>query len=117
MQISPLIVYIHAIWNFTTEKYVRHQNVFVQRSLDYFKKNGKGGEVGMRAKIGDVVQIDESLVYKTSTHKYKAIVLWDSFIGQLLLTKVGEYRPNWGTYESIAEVIGHVDLKKAATWQ
>jgi hypothetical protein len=71
----------------------------------------------MRAKTGDVVQIDESLVYKTSTCKYKAIVLWDSFTGQPLLTKVGEYHPHWGTYESIAEIIGHVDLKKAVSWQ
>ena len=47
MPISPLIVCTHAIWNFTTEKYARHQNVFVQKGLDYFKKNRKAGEVEM----------------------------------------------------------------------
>lgn len=54
MPINPLIVCTHAIWNFTTEKYVRHQNVFAQKGLDYFKKNGKGGEVGM-------IQIDMTM--------------------------------------------------------
>ena len=77
----------------------------------------KEGEVGVRVKTGDVVQIDESLVYKTSTRKYKAIVLWDSFTGQPLLTEVGRYRPHWGTYNSIAEIIGHIDLQQAVKWK
>lgn len=70
----------------------------------------------MRAKTGDVVLIDESLVYKTMNCKYKAIVLWDSFIGQPLLTEVGKYHPHWGTYESIAEIIGHIDLQQVVKW-
>lgn len=77
----------------------------------------KEGEVGVRAKTGDVVQIDEGLVYKTSTRKYKAIILWDSFTGQPLLTEVGRYRPHWGTYNSIAEIIGHIDLQQAVKWE
>ena len=77
----------------------------------------KEGEVGVRVETGDVVQIDESLVYKTSTRKYKAIVLWDSFTGQPLLTEVGRYRPHWGTYNSIAEIIGHIDLQQAVKWK
>ena len=70
----------------------------------------------MKAKNGDVVQINEGLVYHGSTRKYKAIVLWDSFTGQPLLTEVGKYKPHWGTYESIAEIIGHIDLEQAVKW-
>lgn len=65
---------------------------------------------------GDVVQIDESIVCTTGGPKYKAIVLWKGFNNQPLLTQVGEYRPHWGTYKSIADVIGHVDLEKAVKW-
>jgi len=71
----------------------------------------------MMARTGDVVLIDESLVYTTMSRKYKAIVLWDSFTGQPLLTEVGKYRPHWGTYESIAEIIGHIDLQQAVKWE
>ena len=76
-----------------------------------------GGEVGMMAKTGDVVLIDESLVYKTMNRRYKAIVLWEGFNNQPLLTEVGRYRPHWGTYESIAEIIGHIDLQQAVKWE
>ena len=71
----------------------------------------------MRAKTGDVVLIDESLVYKTMNRRYKAIVLWEGINNQPLLTEVGRYRPHWGTYESIAEIIGHIDLQQAVKWE
>lgn len=70
----------------------------------------------MKINEGDVVLIDEGLVYKGFERKYKAIILWKGFNNQPLLTKVGEYRPHWGTYDSIADVIGHVDLQKAVKW-
>ena len=71
----------------------------------------------MRAKTGDVVLIDESLVYKTMNRRYKAIVLWEGFNNQPLLTEVGRYCPHWGTYKSIAEIIGHIDLQQEVKWE
>ena len=67
----------------------------------------------MTVKEGDIVLVDESLHYKYFTKKYKAIVLWRGINQQPLLTNLGEWRPYWGTYETISEVLGHVDLEKA----
>lgn len=44
---------------------------------------------------------------------YKAIVLWRGLNNQPLITKFGEYNPCWSTYESIVEVVGHLDLQQA----
>lgn len=71
----------------------------------------------MKINEGDVVLIDEGLVYNGYERKYKAIILWKGFNNQPLLTEAGKYHPHWGTYASIADVIGHVDLKKAVKWE
>ena len=65
---------------------------------------------------GDIVEIDEGLMYLGYNYKYNAVVLWKSFNNQLLLTKVGEYRPYCGMYETIAHVVGHIDMEKAMKW-
>ena len=65
---------------------------------------------------GDIVEIDEGLVYLGYNRKYNAVILWKGFNNQPLLTKVGEYRPHWGTYESIVRIVGHIDMEKAVKW-
>lgn len=55
---------------------------------------------------GDIV-VDTT--FKFRSH---AVVLWGGFNGQPLLTGPEMYRPYWGTYEKIQEVIGHIDLEK-----
>ena len=75
------------------------------------------GEVAMKITNGDIVEIDEGLVYKGCICNYTAVVLWKGFNNQPLLTKVGEYRPHWGTYESIVRVVGHIDMEKAVKWE
>lgn len=70
----------------------------------------------LKAYAGDVVLIDEGLVYKYFSQKYKAIVLWNGINGQPLLTEVGKWKPQWGEYETIAEVLGKVDLEEAVKW-
>ena len=64
-------------------------------------------------KTGDIVHINMALVFPRSAYEYDAIVLWNSFNNQPLLTKVGEYRPFWASYEEIEKVIGHIDIDVA----
>lgn len=60
---------------------------------------------------GDIVIIDESLTYKYFAVKpYKALVIWNGFNGQPLVTPLDRWNPVWNSYSSIAEVVGHVDL-------
>ena len=70
----------------------------------------------IKYKEGDVVHINMGLAYKTYTTEYDAVLLWNGYGKQPLLTKVGEYRPFWATYEEIERVIGHIDLKEAVKW-
>jgi hypothetical protein len=72
--------------------------------------------VGLTITNGDIVEIDEGLMYLGYNYKYNAIILWKDFNNQPLLTKVGEYLPYWGTYESIVHVVGHIDMEKAVKW-
>ena len=73
----------------------------------------KEGKVGMiRVKEGDIVHINMELAYHGYKNEYDAIVLWN-FGRQPLLTRVGQYKPFWATYDEIERVIGHIDMEKA----
>lgn len=71
----------------------------------------------IKPNTGDVVHVNMALTFETFKQEYDAIVLWNSFNGQPLLTKVGEYRPFWSSYKEIERVIGHIDLKEALKWE
>lgn len=63
------------------------------------------------SKEGDIVVIDESRKYKNSGIKpYKALVIWNGFNGQPLVTPLDHWNPGWNSYSSIIEVVDHVDL-------
>lgn len=64
----------------------------------------------MKANEGDIVIIDESLEYKFYTQRYKALIIYNNFNNQPLITRLDEWRPIWSSYNQIAEIIGHIDL-------
>ena len=66
----------------------------------------------MYAKQGSIVEIDMSLEYPTMKGRKKevAIVLWNGYGKQPLLSGLNKWRPYWGTYETIARVLGTVDM-------
>lgn len=67
----------------------------------------------MKANEGDIVLVDESLEFPLGGKKFTAIVLWNcGFNRQPLLTKIDEWKPQWGTYKSIVKVIDHIDLNR-----
>ena len=68
-----------------------------------------------RFKEGDIVHVNMGLVYKHFTKEYDAVLLWNGYNSQPLLTKLGEYKPHWASYDEIESVIGHIDLEKALT--
>lgn len=64
----------------------------------------------MKADEGDIVIIDESLEYTFCTQRYKALIIFNGFNNQPLITRLDGWRPIWGSYGQIAEIIGHIDL-------
>lgn len=64
---------------------------------------------------GDIVHINMGLAYPGCTNEYDAVVLWDGFNKQPLLTRIGEYRPFWASYDEIERITGHVDLEGAVS--
>ena len=63
---------------------------------------------------GDIVVIDESRVYSAPCNPpYRAIVLWNGYNNQPLITRLGTYSPVWSSYEEIVEKVGHIDLEYA----
>lgn len=64
----------------------------------------------MNAIAGDIVIIDESLEYTFYTRKYKALIIFNGYNIQPLITRLDEWRPIWSSYGQIAEIIGHIDL-------
>ena len=71
----------------------------------------------IKPNTGDVVHINMGLAYHGYKQEYDAIVLWNSFNGQPLLTRTGEYKPFWGSYNEIESIIGHIDMKGALKWE
>lgn len=66
-------------------------------------------------KPGDIVLIDTSklsdnFVKITNPEKYKALVIWNGFNDQPLITKLDEWRPVWSSYPEIVEVLGHINM-------
>ena len=64
---------------------------------------------------GDIVLIDTSklgdrFVKITKPEKYQALVIWNGFNVQPLITKLDEWRPFWSTYQEIVEVLGHINM-------
>ena len=66
----------------------------------------------MMANEGDIVIIDESLEYSYFRRRYKALVIFNGFNKQPLITSLGEWKPVWSSYGQIAEIVGHIDLGK-----
>ena len=64
----------------------------------------------MMANEGDIVIIDESLEYPYFRRRYKALVIFNGFNKQPLITSLGEWNPVWSSYDQIAEIVGHIDL-------
>lgn len=66
----------------------------------------------MYAKQGSIVEIDEGLVYKSrqGCKKEIALVLWNGYGRQPLLSELKKWKPYWGTYESISRILGTVDM-------
>lgn len=67
----------------------------------------------MKVVEGDIVLVDPSLTYDYhpfSLESRVAIVLWNGYNGQPLLTSLGKWEPYWDLYSSISKVIGHIDL-------
>lgn len=77
---------------------------------------GRGSVDREKPKTGDVVHINMALAYPGYKLEYDAVILWNSFNNQPLITKVGEYRPHWASYSEIESIIGHIDLNKAVKW-
>lgn len=79
-----------------------------QEDLDKFKYEVIDGDI--------VIMHDMNWDYsKREGEPYKAIILWRGDNGQPLFLRIdnlnkGIYRPVWGNYASIIEVIGHKDL-------
>ena len=66
----------------------------------------------MMANEGDIVIIDESLEYSYFRRRYKALVIFNGFNNQPLITRLGGWKPQWSSYSQIAEIVGHIDLGK-----
>ena len=66
----------------------------------------------MYAEQGSIVEIDEGLVYKSrqGCEKYTALVVWNGYGNQPLLSSPYRWKPYWGTYESISRILGTVDM-------
>lgn len=62
---------------------------------------------------GDIVHVNTGLVFKHFTKEYDAVLLWNGYNNQPLLTELDKYRPHWASYNEIESVIGHIDLEKA----
>lgn len=66
----------------------------------------------MYAEQGSIVEIDEGLVYETrrGCKKQIALVVWNGYGKQPLLSGLNRWQPYWGTYESISRILGTVDM-------
>lgn len=64
-------------------------------------------------KEGDIVEIDYIEEYtKEHINEGKALVIWKGFNHQPLVRKLNTRATIWTSYEHIAKVIGHIDIKK-----
>ena len=70
--------------------------------------------MGVYAKQGSIVEIDEGLVYESrqGCEKYTALVVWNGYGNQPLLTTPYRWKPYWGTYESISRILETVDMDR-----
>lgn len=66
----------------------------------------------MYAKQGSIVEIDDGLVHEArrGCKKQIALVLWNGYGRQPLLSELKKWKPYWGTYESISRILGLVDM-------
>ena len=69
----------------------------------------------MYVQPGDIVLIDTSKLSDkfakiTKPEKYKALVVWNEFNNQPLITKLDSWQPFWCTYQEIVEVLGHHNM-------
>lgn len=66
----------------------------------------------MYAKQGSIVEIDMSLEYpsRKGCKKEIALVLWNGYGKQPLLSGPNRWEPYWGTYETISRILGTADM-------